>query len=206
MATNRNLEDAVLSHAFRADFYYRLAVFPIHVPPLRERRDDIALLAGHFLRKYAEKMRKDMDLIPDSEMNKLYQYHWPGNVRELENIMERGVILSPGRKFMVPELGSQSENSADNRNGLTHHDAERTHILKVLDMTRWRIKGKVGAAAILQLNPSTLLFRMRKLGIRRPEDPTAPSTAVFIAGNDEETPEIGFGHHNRTGDAIFKRE
>jgi len=169
VATNRNLERDVKTQKFRPDLYYRLAVFPIYVPPLRERREDIPLLALHFLKIYAQKRGKDFTRIPDVEMEKLLDYEWPGNVRELENIIERGTILNPGPVFRVPELGSRYPEAPLPGSGVSLMDNERRHILWALQKTKWKVRGAGGAAELLQLPPSTLAFRMKKLGIRRPE-------------------------------------
>ncbi|NPU83767.1 MAG: sigma 54-interacting transcriptional regulator [Syntrophaceae bacterium] len=169
VATNRNLEMDVKTQKFRPDLYYRLAVFPIYVPPLRERREDIPLLAFHFLRIYAQKRGKEFTKIPEVEMEKLLDYEWPGNVRELENIIERGTILNPGPVFRVPELGSRFSEAPPPGNGVSLMDNERRHILWALQKTKWKVRGKGGAAELLELPPSTLAFRMKKLGIQRPE-------------------------------------
>jgi len=168
VATNRDLEKDVKAEKFRADLYYRLAVFPIYVPPLRERKGDIALLAHYFLKIYSKKRRKTFSGIPDSEMEKLLQYDWPGNVRELENIIERGTILNSGPLFQIPELGVEHRESSAPAGGVTLRDNERRHIIWALQKTGWKVRGKGGAAKLLDLPPSTLAFRMKKLGIQRP--------------------------------------
>ncbi len=171
-ATNRNLEQLVRNGTFRADLYYRLNVFPIHVPPLREREGDVPLLAHHFLHIQATRTGKKIDFISDEDMKRLNQYKWPGNVRELENLMERGVILSTSSRFHMPGLEPAAVASAalavDN-GGETLADNERRHILRTLEKTGWKIAGSGGAAQILNLPPSTLSFRMKKLGISRRE-------------------------------------
>jgi len=169
VATNRNLELDVKTQKFRPDLYYRLAVFPIYVPPLRERREDIPLLAIHFLKIYAQKRGKEFTKIPEAEMEKLLDYEWPGNVREMENIIERGTILNPGPVFRVPELGSRLAETPPPGEGVSLMDNERRHILWALQKTSWKVRGKGGAAELLELPASTLAFRMKKLGIRRPE-------------------------------------
>ena len=169
-ATNRDLEQAVKAGKFRPDLYYRLNVFPIHVPPLKERKEDIPSLAHYFLKIYATKMGKTFDGIPKSEMDKLIQYNWPGNVRELENIIERGTILSSGPLFRVPELGVNKIEFADSKEDTTLSGKERHHILWALQKTRWKVRGFGGAAELLNIHPSTLEFRMKKLGIRRPPE------------------------------------
>ncbi len=166
-ATNRDLETEVKAGRFRSDLFYRLNVFPIHVPPLRERREDIPLLAGHFLRIHGMKTGKAFHGIPEEEMRKLMQYEWPGNVRELENVIERGVILSSGPYFRVPELGAGHSGPDASKGRLTLRDHERLHILRTLQSTGWKIRGPGGAAEILDIHPSTLRSRMKKLGLQR---------------------------------------
>ena len=169
-ATNRDLEKEVREQKFRADLFYRLNVFPIYVPPLRERQGDIPLLAHYFLKIYGTKMSKSFEKIPISEMDKLMQYEWPGNVRELENIIERGTILSREPLFQVPmELSPSSLEERSDPTSLTMRENERRHILRILQKTRWKIRGNGGAAELLEMNPSTLASRMQKLGINRPK-------------------------------------
>jgi transcriptional regulator with GAF, ATPase, and Fis domain len=169
VATNRDLEKAVKAEKFRADLYYRLAVFPIHVPPLRERREDIPLLAYYFLDIYSKKMTKTFSGISGPDMAKLHEYHWPGNVRELENVIERGVILSSAPVLRIPDPGLERDEAVGERDGMTLRDAERRHILWALDRTGWKVRGRGGAAELLDLPASTLAFRMKKLAIQRPE-------------------------------------
>jgi len=170
-ATNLDMEQAVKAHRFRADLYYRINVLPIYVPPLRERKEDIPLLAHHFVKIHTKKMRKAMKRVSDEEMYKLIQYNWPGNVRELENIIERGCLLSHGQHFRVPEL---SVNRLDSRlpevGDVTLQENERRHILWALLKTRWKVRGREGAAELLDVHPSTLAFKMKKLGIQRPPE------------------------------------
>ena len=166
-ATNLNLEDAVKAGRFRADLYYRLNVFPIHVPPLRERQEDIPLLAEYFLDIYSKKAGRQFK-IPETEMQKLMRYHWPGNVRELENIIERGTILSTSSKFRVPDLTGGYPEGDQDAAGVTLQENERRHILWALETTKWKVRGPGGAAELLDVHPSTLSFRMKKLGIARP--------------------------------------
>ena len=168
-ATNQNLRQLIEKEKFRLDLYYRLNVFPIYVPPLRERKQDIPLLAYYFLSIYGKKMRKTLEIIPDEEMNRLVEYDWPGNVRELENIMERGMILSSGRRFKVPELSLSQQPSADIEREYTLEENERRHILRALKKTEWKVRGPGGAAELLDIHPSTLTFRMKKLGLFRPK-------------------------------------
>jgi len=166
--TNRNLEEEVRQGRFRQDLYYRLNVFPITVPPLRQRKEDIPLLVQTFVARYARKVGKQITSIQKETMKALQDYHWPGNIRELESIIERAVILCPGPALQLADKlkdpGLQSPSS-----GETLEELERNQILKVLSETRWRIEGKDGAAAILGLHSSTLRARMHKLGIVRPE-------------------------------------
>lgn len=167
-ATNRDLETEVKAGRFRSDLFYRLNVFPIYVPPLRERREDIPLLAEHFLRIHGMKTGKAFEAMPEEEMGKLMQYDWPGNVRELENVIERGVILSRGPYFRVPELGTGHPGPGASNGHLTLRDYERLHIRRTLESTGWKIRGHGGAAEILDIHPSTLRSRMKKLGVQRP--------------------------------------
>jgi transcriptional regulator with GAF, ATPase, and Fis domain len=170
VATNRDLDEAVRTEKFRADLYYRLAVFPIHVPPLRERREDIPLLAHYFLNLYSNKMLKKFSRIPRSQIEKLVDYHWPGNVRELENVIERGAILSSGPLFKVPPLGEEHHELPTEYSGATLRDNERRHILWALEKTGWKVRGKGGAAELLGIPASTLAFRMKRVGIQRPQN------------------------------------
>lgn len=164
-ATNRNLEKAVQDGRFRQDLYYRLNVFPIHVPPLRDRTQDISPLALYFLNKYSAKMNKSFKSISERQMNKLLMYKWPGNVRELENVIERGVILNTGSRFRVPDLTGESQQTVT-REKLTLKELEKRHILETLQKTNWKIYGDNGAAQLLGINHSTLYSRMKKLGIQ----------------------------------------
>ncbi|MBW1776400.1 MAG: sigma 54-interacting transcriptional regulator [Deltaproteobacteria bacterium] len=166
-ATNRNLEEEVRSGRFRDDLWYRLNIFPITVPPLRDRVDDIPLLAGFYVNKISKRMGKSIEIIPTRVMNALQNYHWPGNVRELENVLERAVINSSGPKLrLVDELKKPQKNLSTAQKTL--EAVERDHIVRILEQTQWKISGKNGAAEILGLNRSTLRARMRKLGILRP--------------------------------------
>ena len=166
--TNRNLEEEVRKGRFRQDLYYRLNVFPITVPPLRQRKEDIPLLVQAFIERYARKLGKQITSIQKETMMALQDYPWPGNVRELESVLERAVILCPGPVLQLAdklEISSLPMSSTMR----TLEEMERNQILKTLSETRWRIEGKDGAAAILGLHPSTLRARMHKLGILRPE-------------------------------------
>jgi formate hydrogenlyase transcriptional activator len=166
--TNRNLEEEVREGRFRKDLYYRLNVFPITVPPLRQRKEDIPLLVKTFLSRYVRKLGKQITSIQKETMKALQDYPWPGNVRELESVLERAVILCPGPLLQLADKLQFSFLSQPS--GIrTLEEAERNQILKILSETRWRIEGKDGAAAILGLHPSTLRARMHKLKIVRPE-------------------------------------
>ena len=166
-ATNRNLEQEVRRGRFREDLWYRLSIFPITVPPLRERVEDIALLVDFFVDKISKRLGKSIESIPTSVMNILQDYHWPGNVRELENVLERAIINSSGPKLrLVDELKKQDKDLTSTKKTL--EQVERDHIVRVLEQTNWKVSGQGGAAEILGLNRSTLRARIRKLGIRQP--------------------------------------
>ena len=166
-ATNRNLEEEVRRGRFRDDLWYRLNIFPITVPPLRDRVDDIPLLVDFYVKKISKRMGKSIEIIPTRVMNALQNYQWPGNIRELENVLERAVINSAGPKLrLVDELKKpQSDVSTMQK---TLEAVEREHIVRILEQTQWKVSGKNGAAEILGLNRSTLRARMRKLGILKP--------------------------------------
>jgi PAS domain S-box-containing protein len=168
-ATNRDLVQCMKDGSFRTDLYYRLHVFPIALPPLRDRKEDLPLLLQHFVHKYSEKYGKRIATIPVSAMTAWRAYAWPGNVRELEHRIERAVILSQGTELAVDQGLPQTpkETPALTRTE-TLEEAERAHILKVLEATGWRVAGKGGAAEVLGLKRGTLESRMKKLGIRRP--------------------------------------
>ncbi len=167
-ATNRDLAEEVRQGRFRQDLYYRLNVFPITVPPLRHRRGDIPALVRHVLDRLTKSLSKTIDDIPAQVMGILESYDWPGNIRELENVLQRAIILSPGRTLALGEAWMPSTAAADIQ-GATLVDVERRHIRNVLDTSRWRIEGMGGAAQVLGLKPSTLRSRMLKLGIARPQ-------------------------------------
>ena len=166
-ATNVNLQEAISKGAFREDLYYRLNVFPITIPPLRERKGDIPLLTRHFLLKYNARFGKNIEVIAEKVIDSLLDYNWPGNVRELENVIERAVIISSGNKLEIGDAIPKSTNSTLEETMVTLVDVEKDHILKILEQTNWRISGQKGAARILDINRSTLEARMRKLGIMR---------------------------------------
>jgi formate hydrogenlyase transcriptional activator len=170
-ATNRDLAQMVADGNFRSDLYYRLNVFPVVLPPLRERRADIPMLARHFTQRFARRMGRQIETIPAPVMDALVRYSWPGNIREMQNVIERAVVLSPGPALQIPigELqppAGAAEGSAGTP--LTLADAERTHILGVLHETRWVVGGPRGAAARLGMKRTTLQWKMKQLGISRP--------------------------------------
>jgi formate hydrogenlyase transcriptional activator len=169
-ATNRDLSAMVGDQKFRADLFYRLNVFPVQLPPLRERREDIPLLVRHFVHQFARRMNRAIDTIPSETMNVLVAYHWPGNIRELQNLIERAVILSSGPVLKVPlnDLQSQPHAAPASTGKMeTLEEVERRHILDTLQATDWVVGGPKGAATMLGLKRSTLQVRMEKLGIRR---------------------------------------
>ena len=166
-ATNRDLAKAVADGRFRADLFYRLNVFPIQLPPLRERREDIPLVAKYFTAKYATHAGRRIETVSKKTLNTLTAYAWPGNVRELQNVIERAVLLSPGSELELGDWFRQPMDSPDAPGVTTLHDLQRAHIIQVLDQTGWRVSGEGGAAQILGLKPTTLHARMAKLHIRR---------------------------------------
>lgn len=177
-ATNTDLAELVAERKFRSDLYYRLNVFPINVPPLRERPEDIPLLVHFFANRFAQQMKKKIESVPKETMAALVSYSWPGNVRELQNLVERGVILSRGSSLEIPltelkrstrSVAVTNGSSAPTNGSNTLEAVERDHILRVLSETRWVIGGPSGAAARLGMNRTTLNHRMRKLGISRPQ-------------------------------------
>jgi formate hydrogenlyase transcriptional activator len=166
-ATNADLLRMVEDKKFRADLYYRLNVFPVVVPPLRERREDIPLLVSYFAQQYAARMGKEINAIPSEAMEHLVRYPWPGNIRELQNLVERAVILSAGPTLKVPLEVLRTKRGPSHAAG-TLEEVERNHIIQVLEETNWVLSGPRGAAAKLGLKRPTLMFRMKKLGIARP--------------------------------------
>ena len=166
-ATNRDLESSVAEGRFRSDLYYRLNVFPITVPSLRERREDVPLLVRHFVMKYAAKLGKKIETIPRDAVVSLRSYAWPGNVRELENLVERAVILSTGARLDTSSWKLKSPAGNISSGVPTLDDVQRHHILDVLEQTHWRVSGRGGAAELLGLKPTTLESRMKKLGLAR---------------------------------------
>jgi formate hydrogenlyase transcriptional activator len=178
-ATNQDLWQMVEEKTFRADLYYRLSVFPIRLPALRERKDDIPSLVWHFVQRYSRQMGKSIDEVPDQVMEILRSYHWPGNIRELQNFVERSVIMTRGNvlspRINEVKLLMQETASAPTQ---TLSDAERTHILGILKQTNWVVGGQDGAAARLGLPRTTLISRMQKLGI------SSKPSALFVAPVD----------------------
>jgi PAS domain S-box-containing protein len=166
-ASNRNLEEEIRAGRFREDLFYRLSVFPITIPPLRQRTDDIELLVRYFVAKYTKKTGKKIDTIPKETLELFRHYRWPGNVRELENVIERAVITSQGPVLQVLDRFDVFRKPEDEQGLKSLGDLERDHIVQVLQKTGWRIEGPKGAALLLGLNPSTLRARMRKYGLRR---------------------------------------
>jgi transcriptional regulator with GAF, ATPase, and Fis domain len=165
-ATNRNIEDAVRDKTFREDLYYRLNVFPIVVPPLRERIDDIPALVWNFVDEFSTLFGKPIESISKDSLCELQRYHWPGNVRELRNVIERAVIVATGRQLMIPPPRPCTPRTRPH-NGMTLTELEVEHIRGVLESTSWRVRGVGGAAERLGLKPTTLESRMAKLGISR---------------------------------------
>ena len=185
-ATHCDLEGMILDKQFRSDLYYRLNVFPIQVPPLRERPGDIPLLARHFVQQAAQRMHKVIDTIPSETMQALIRYRWPGNIRELENVIERAVILSPGPvlRLSLRDLRTRIPSGQNTDRHQTLEEVERNHILKTLKETSWVLSGPSGAAARLGLNRSTLYFRMKKLGIARSVDSCSDPQKIVVMGQD----------------------
>jgi formate hydrogenlyase transcriptional activator len=174
-ATNRNLVDMVKRSQFRSDLYYRLNVFPVPLPPLRARREDIPALVEHFVEIYAHRMDKQIEKIPPETMSALTAYQWPGNIRELQNFIERSVILSSGNVLCPPLESLRTAAETESLEAVTLEDAERDHIRKILEQTRWVVAGPKGAAARLGIKRSTLYFRMQKLGISRTNKESLPA-------------------------------
>jgi DNA-binding NtrC family response regulator len=170
-ATNRELQKMVEQQKFREDLFYRLNVFPIYIPALRERSEDVPLLVNHFAQRFARRMNRTIETIPAETMAALTRYPWPGNIRELQNVIERAVILSHGPVLQIPvrDLDNCTAPRRDNGKDQTLETVERAHMLAILKETRWVLAGPRGAAARLGMNRSTLQFRLKKLGIVRPD-------------------------------------
>jgi formate hydrogenlyase transcriptional activator len=166
-ATNQDLVGLVAGKQFRMDLYYRLDVFPITIPPLRERREDIPLLVGHFVEKYSARMSKRISSIPKDAMDALVNYPWPGNIRELQNFIERAVILTHGELLQIPPLTSCLFGKEE---PVTLRQSERYHILKALEESQWVVGGRAGAAARLGVHRTTLISKMQRCGISRQMD------------------------------------
>ena len=167
-ATNRKLDQEIKNGNFREDLYYRLNVFPINIPPLRERKEDISLLINYFVNKYSRKVGKKIDTISQNMIEKLTEYSWPGNIRELENIIERAVITNEGNKLNLNDVLPKSDSLKTSETELqTLDELERQHITKVLNKTNWQVSGEKGAAKILGLKRTTLEARMKKLNITK---------------------------------------
>lgn len=170
-ATNKDLEEEVAAGRFRIDLYYRLNVFPLLMPPLRERREDIPLLANYFLKKYGSEDGRQAPVLSKEATDMLMQYHWPGNIRELENTIQRNIVLAKGaviESLQIPTAKNSVDTTNSSLNGFkTMLENERDHILAVLESCNWKISGKGGAAEILDINVNTLNSRMKKLGIER---------------------------------------
>ena len=182
-ATNRKLHDDVSAGRFRQDLFYRLNVYPITIPPLRQRREDIPLLVSHYARQIGERLGKSISEVPAQVLREFAEYNWPGNIRELQNVIERAVIVSSDAVLRLPEPLIQTTTAPDGENDAfkrpltisTLDEAEREHILRALEATGWRIEGPQGAASILKLHPSTLRFRMKKLGLTKVLSSTSQS-------------------------------
>jgi formate hydrogenlyase transcriptional activator len=183
-ATHCDLEGMILEKQFRSDLYYRVNVFPIHVPPLRERPEDIPLLVQHFVQQATRRMHKTIHTIPSETVEALIHYQWPGNIRELENVIERAVILSSGPVLRLSprDLKSRITPGQTTDRHQTLEEVERNHILKTLKETSWVLSGPSGAAARLGLNRSTLYFRMKKLGITRSVDSCSDPQKIVVMG------------------------
>jgi formate hydrogenlyase transcriptional activator len=174
-ATHRNLVEMAKRNEFRSDLYYRLNVCPSPLPPLRGRREDIPALVEHFVEIYTRKMNKHIEHISPETMSALVSYQWPGNIRELQNFIERSVILSSGNVLCPPLASLTNASVSESLGAITLEDAERDHIRKTLEETRWVVAGPNGAAARLGIKRSTLYFRMQKLGISRTNKNPLPS-------------------------------
>jgi PAS domain S-box-containing protein len=193
-ATNRDLAEEVRKGRFREDLYYRLKVFPIEIPPLRERVEDISLLVFAFVEEFSTRMGKKITKVPRNAMERLEAHAWPGNIRELRNVIEHSVILSSGEVLKLSNLGEAPSREV---HAVTLAEAERVHILRTLEITGWRIKGPHGAARRLDLEPSTLYSRMQKLGIpnRRQKDEMSTDKSM--------TASVGSASHTTENAKVF---
>jgi len=174
-ATNRDLASMVRQKEFRSDLYYRLNVFPVLLPPLRSRPEDIPALVAHFVEIYSRRMGKQIEHIPPETIAALGTHSWPGNIRELQNFIERSVILTAGSVLRSPLAELKRSVEAESLGAITLEEAERDHIRKTLELTRWVVAGPNGAAARLGMKRSTLYFRMKKLGISRSNQGPLPA-------------------------------
>ena len=165
-ATHRTLEQRIAAGDFREDLFYRLNVFPIRIPPLRDRLDDIPALVWRFVGEFSRAFDKRIDHVAPEDMAALARYRWPGNIRELRNVVERAMIVATGPKLRIPL--PQVSSAATNMQSQKLADVQRNHIRSVLDSVRWRIRGSGGAAERLGVRPTTLETRMAKLGLKRP--------------------------------------
>jgi chemotaxis protein methyltransferase CheR len=177
-ATNRNLKMAVEQGGFREDLWYRLNVFPITVPPLRDRKEDIPVLIEHFVQRFSQKVGKKISSISPGSLRILQDYAWPGNVRELANVLERAVINTNGAVLRIVDHFEKPQVDALTQSDKTLEEMEKEYIIRILDSTGWRIDGRRGAAKILGLNPSTLRTRMAKLGIQKVDQSSALASAA----------------------------
>jgi formate hydrogenlyase transcriptional activator len=182
-ATNRDLTEMLKRSGFRSDLYYRLNVFPIQLPPLRERREDIPALVEHFVEILSRRMGKQIEEIPPAVMSMFASHSWPGNIRELQNFIERSVILSTGTVLSPPLEELKRAPELESSRAVTLEDVERDHIRKTLEQTHWVVAGPNGAAARLGIKRSTLYFRMQKLGISRMNRNHAPNQQNHNGGN-----------------------
>jgi transcriptional regulator with GAF, ATPase, and Fis domain len=184
-ATNRNLADMVERSEFRSDLYYRLNVFPLPLPPLRERQEDIPALLIHFVEVFSRRMGKQIDEIPEETTAAFSSYSWPGNIRELQNLVERAVILANDGVLPNPLPASRSQKVASSAGPITLRESERSLILRTLDEVSWVIGGQKGAAAKLGLKRTTLIFKMKKLGIERSTSRADVPEAIAATGEPE---------------------
>jgi len=188
-ATNRDLAHMVKRSEFRSDLYYRLNVFPISIPPLRDRREDIPLLAWHFVERYSQQINKSIQRIPEETIQALIRCSWPGNIRELQNLMERAVILRQGNILRVPLEMLEKMTALDAPNpAMTLEENERAHILRTLEETQWVIGGACGAASRLGIARTSLIYKMQKLGI-----PTRRNRLIAFALSSEIAPPAALG-------------